>query len=217
MSADQGEDEYFGDAARIYERADIGGRLVLGAHPAVLVVDLQHGFTEEGGPLGADLSEAVAATRRLLDVARARNIPALFTAISYGQAVEAGLWARKVPGLVELRAGSRWVEIDRRLARQGSEPVIHKHGASALHGTDLPAILRTLRADTIVLCGATTSGCVRATAVDLMQEAYPVLVPAECCGDRAQAPHAAALFDMSAKYADVVSLDEALDYLQQLP
>jgi N-formylmaleamate deformylase len=181
----------------------------------VLVVDLQRGFTEESGPLGADLSGPVLATRRLLDVARTQAVTVIFTVIAYASVDEIGLWIQKLPGLAELQVGSPWVELDPRLGRRADERVIEKHGASALHDTDVESILRTLQADSVVLCGAATSGCVRASAVDLMQEGYTVLVPAECCGDRAQAPHVANLFDMSAKYADVVGLDEAMRYLRE--
>lgn len=201
-------------AAEIYARAAIGGRLVLGKRPVVLVVDLQRGFTEEAGPLGADLSEPVLATRRLLDAARAQGVEIIFTVIAYASVDEAGVWIHKLPALGQLQVGSPWVELDPRLGRAPSERVIQKHGASALHDTDVRSNLRTLDADSVVLCGAATSGCVRASAVDLMQEGYPVLVPAECCGDRAQGPHEANLFDMSAKYADVVGLDEAISYLR---
>jgi len=92
--------------------------------------------------------------------------------------------------------------------------VIVKKGASAFFGTNLSAILASLGVDSVVLCGATTSGCVRATAVDLLQHGYPALVPRECVGDRAAPPHEANLFDIQAKYADVVSLEEALERLE---
>lgn len=203
----------FADAAEIYARAQIGGALVLGSHPVVLVVDLQRGFTDEDGPLGADLAACVTATRRLLEVARSHDVPVTFTVIAYASADAPGVWTQKLPALAELRAGSRWSELDPRLDRRPSEPIIEKSGASALHRTCVASLLRRLGADTVVLCGTSTSGCVRATAVDLMQEGYPVLVPAECCGDRAQAPHDANLFDMSAKYADVVTVTEAIEYL----
>ena len=90
-----------------------------------------------------------------------------------------------------------------------------KKGASAFFGTHLSAILTTLGIDSVILCGATTSGCVRATAVDLLQLGYPTVVPRECVADRAQAPHDANLFDMQAKYAEVVSVETVIDQLTQ--
>jgi nicotinamidase-related amidase len=92
-----------------------------------------------------------------------------------------------------------------------------KKGASAFFGTNLAAILVSQGVDTVVLCGATTSGCVRATAIDLLQHGFPTLVPRECVGDRAQAPHEANLFDIQAKYADVIDLSDALEYLESIP
>ena len=121
-----------------------------------------------------------------------------------------------MPALGELQIGSRWVEIDPRLEPREEETIVLKKGASAFFGTNLAAILIAQRIDTVILCGATTSGCIRATAVDLLQYGYPTLVPRECVADRAQAPHEANLFDIQAKYADVVSLEETLAYLESL-
>ena len=90
---------------------------------------------------------------------------------------------------------------------------VRKKGASAFFGTNLSAILVSQGIDTVVLCGATTSGCIRATAVDLMQHGFPALVPRECVGDRAPGPHEANLFDIQAKYAAVVSAGDAIAYL----
>ena len=108
------------------------------------------------------------------------------------------------------------MEIDPRLEPQEGETVIVKKGASAFFGTNLVAVLNALRVDTVVLCGATTSGCVRATAIDLLQYGWPTLVPRECVGDRAQAPHDNNLFDIQAKYADVVPLEDALGYIESV-
>ena len=200
---------------RVYERARMGGRLGLGERPAVLVVDFSCGFTDPECPLGADMGAEIEATRRVLEVARGRGFPVIFTTIAFEEnLVDGALWVRKVPSLGELRLGSRWVEIDPRLERREEETVIVKKGASAFFGTNLSAILASLGVDSVVLCGATTSGCVRATAVDLLQHGYPALVPRECVGVRAAPPHEANLFDIQAKYADVVSLEEALERLE---
>ena len=201
-------------ARRVYERARLGGSLTLGTRPAVLVVDFQCGFTEPEAVAGADLTEQVEAARTLLDAARAKGLPVVFTTIGYEPHMkDAALWPEKGPALLQLELGSHWVDIDPRLGRRDDEPVIVKKGASGFFGTNLASVLISQRVDTVILCGATTSGCVRATAVDLLQYGWPTLVPRECAGDRAQAPHEANLFDMQAKYADVVSLEEALEYL----
>jgi len=205
-------------ARRVYERARLGGSLTLGTRPAVLVVDFQCGFTEPEAVAGADLTEQVEAARTLLDAARAKGLPVVFTTIGYEPHMkDAALWPEKGPALLQLELGSHWVDIDPRLGRRDDEPVIVKKGASGFFGTNLASVLISQRVDTVILCGATTSGCVRATAVDLLQYGWPTLVPRECAGDRAQAPHEANLFDMQAKYADVVSLEEALEYLASVP
>ncbi|MEA2255782.1 MAG: hypothetical protein QOG35_1827 [Solirubrobacteraceae bacterium] len=201
---------------RIYERATFGGALSVGARPAVLVVDFSCGFTDPECRLGSELTAEVEATRRLLDVARAGGAPVVFTAVGYdGSGRDGGLWPQKMPALHDLRIGSRWVEIDPRLDRRADEPVLVKKGASAFFGTNLSAILVALDVDTVILCGATTSGCIRATAVDLLQHGFPTLVPRECVGDRAQGPHEANLFDIQAKYADVVAVDDAIAYVRE--
>ena len=108
------------------------------------------------------------------------------------------------------------MEIDGRLERRPEETVIVKKGASAFFGTNLASVLISQGIDSVILCGATTSGCIRATAIDLLQYGFPTLVPRECVGDRAQAPHEANLFDIQAKYADVVPLEEAIAYMESV-
>jgi maleamate amidohydrolase len=205
-------------ARDVYERARLGGTLALGERPAVLVVDFSCGFTDPECALGADMSAEVEATRRLLDIARAKGLPVVFTTIGFEPSLKDGaLWLQKAPALADLQLGGQWVDIDPRLERRDDETVIVKKGASAFFGTNLAAILVAQGVDTVVLCGATTSGCIRATAVDLLQHGFPTLIPRECVGDRAQAPHEANLFDIQAKYADVVSLEDALAYLESVP
>jgi nicotinamidase-related amidase len=154
----------------------------------------------------------------VLDAARSKGLPAVFTTIGFEpNGKDGALWLQKVPSLGDLELGGRWVEIDPRLGRRDDETVIVKKGASAFFGTNLVAVLVSQGVDTVVLCGATTSGCIRATAIDLLQNGFPTLVPRECVGDRAEAPHEANLFDIQAKYADVVSVEETLGYLNGVP
>ena len=205
------------ETREIYERARLGQSVSLGARPAVLVVDFSRGFTDPESTMGSELTREVEATNRLLAAAREREIPVIFTSIGFEPNLKDGsLWLEKAPGLGELIIGSKWVEIDPRLERRDEETVILKKGASAFFGTNLPSILVSHGVDTIVMCGATTSGCIRATAVDLLQYGYPTLVPRECVGDRAQAPHEANLVDIQAKYADVVSIEDALAYIESV-
>jgi maleamate amidohydrolase len=205
-------------ARAVYEKAGLGQSVTLGERPAVLVIDFSCGFTDPGCPLGSDLSPEVEATRRLLDVARERGVLVVFTTIAFEPSLkDGGLWMQKVPALGVLQLGGAWAAIDPRLDPREDETVIVKKGASGFFGTNLASVLVSQGVDTVILCGATTSGCVRATAIDLLQYGWPTIVPRECVGDRAQAPHDANLFDIQAKYADVVSVDDALGYLESVP
>ena len=206
------------EAREVYAAAGLGQAVTLGSRPAVLVVDFSCGFTDPECALGADMSDEVEATRRLLDAGRAKGLPVIFTTIGFEPSLkDGGLWLQKVPSLGDLQIGGRWVEIDPRLEPRTDETIVLKKGASAFFGTNLPAILVSQNVDSVILCGATTSGCIRATAIDLLQYGYPTLVPRECVADRAQAPHEANLFDINAKYADVVPLDGVLEYVATVP
>jgi nicotinamidase-related amidase len=207
------------DVAReVYARAGLGENVTLGSRPAVLVVDFSCGFTDPACALGSDLTAEVEATKRLLDVARAKGLPVVFTTIGYEPGLkDGGLWLQKVPALGALQVGGHWVDIDPRLEPRDDEAIVLKKGASGFFGTNLASILLTQGVDSVVLCGATTSGCIRATAIDLLQYGWPTIVPRECVGDRARAPHDNNLFDIQAKYADVVSVDDALAYLESVP
>jgi len=201
-------------AREVYAKAGLGHAVTLGERPAVLVVDFSCGFTDPTCPLGADLTPQVTATRSLLDIARERDVPVVFTTIAFEPSLkDGGLWMQKAPALAALQLGGQWAELDPRLDPRDDETVIVKKGASAFFGTNLASVLVSQGIDSVILCGATTSGCIRATAIDLLQYGWPTLVPRECVGDRAQAPHEANLFDIQAKYADVVSVDEAIAYL----
>jgi nicotinamidase-related amidase len=205
-------------AERVYKQAGLGQSVTMGSRPAVLVIDFSCGFTDPECTLGADMTEQVEATKRLLDAARAKGLPIVFTTIGFEASLkDGGLWLQKVPHLGDLQLGGRWVEIDPRLEPREDETIVLKKGASGFFGTNLASILISQGVDSVILCGATTSGCIRATAVDLLQYGYPTLVPRECVADRAQAPHEANLFDINAKYADVVSVEEALDYVESVP
>lgn len=196
-----------------YAIAGFGASITRGRRPAVVVVDFTRGFTEPEFATGADMSAEVLETARLVRAARDAGAPVVFTAIAYGSAGEGRVWHQKAPGMATLLAGSAGVELDPRLDRLPDEPLIFKHGASAFFGTGLAPLLVGLGVDTVVVCGATTSGCVRATAVDAVQYGFPVLVPRECVADRAREPHDGSLFDLQAKYADVVSVDDVVTYL----
>lgn len=199
-----------------YSGSGLGGAVSLGARPAVLVVDLSRGFTDPAYPPGTDLDDVVASTGTLIGAAREQGLPVVFTTIAFAaDGVEGRVWRQKMPALDCLAEGSDATRIDERLGRLPSEPVVVKRAASAFGGTGLPAILTALGADSLVVAGATTSGCVRATVVDACMAGYPVVVPVECVGDRHAGAHEANLFDMEAKYASVRSLAETLSLLRK--
>lgn len=203
--------------ARVYDRAGFGRRVQRGSRPAVVVVDFSYGFTDPSYPTGADMTASVLATARMLEAARSAGAPVVFTTIAYDPAQIAGLaWLRKATGMTALTSGSRLVEIDDRLARRPDEHLVVKTGASAFFGTALAGYLTSVGADTVIVAGATTSGCVRATVVDAVQHGFPTLVPRDCVADRAPEPHTANLFDIDEKYGDVVDLADVLGYLAEI-
>ena len=202
-------DEHYGDR-------EFGERVGFGDQPALLVVDLITAFTDPESDLGADVSDVVAQTRRLRERFREQDLPRYFTTVAFEESYgDAGRFVEKVPALRELRLGSDRVAVDERIAPVDDERVILKKYASAFFGTDLETELTTHRVDTLVVAGVTTSGCIRATAVDSLQHGYRTIVPADAVGDRAEGPHRANLFDIDAKYGDVVTTDAVLDYLAE--
>jgi maleamate amidohydrolase len=194
------------------------GRAGFGRRPALLVIDVNVGFTDPASPLVCDLDGVVAAIARLLEEARRAQIPVVYTTVSYteGDKTAAAAFIEKVPALLTLEAGSRWVEIDPRVAPLPHEPVLNKLFASAFFGTALSSLLAAAGCDSVIITGASTSGCVRATAVDALQHGYRPIVPRDAVGDRNPAAHEANLYDIDAKYGDVVSLDDAIAHLEEL-
>jgi nicotinamidase-related amidase len=201
----------------LYAKKGLGGRIGWGARPAVIVVDVTNGFTDPGSPVGADLAEVIAETNRVLDVARKSGVPVIFTSIAYEDPdIEGGHWVRKIPALRVLRKGTPAVDVDVRLNRKPHEPVIYKCYTSSFFGTHLQALLQHLGVDTLVVCGTSTSGCIRATACDAVQLGFRCIVPETAVGDRAEAPHRANLFDIDSKYADVMPIRDVLEALQRI-
>ena len=192
------------------------GRLGWGARPAVVVIDLVRAYTDPAGPFGLpDPEPSVAATRELVDAARAGGHPVVWTVVRYAAGLaDAGLFARKVPALACFAedAPGGWGEPT--LAPAPGEPVVVKQYASAFAGTSLAATLHVAGVDTLVVAGVSTSGCVRATAMDALNAGFRPQVVRDACADRTPEVHANNLADLDAKYADVVGLAEALDRLR---
>ena len=188
--------------------------LVAAKRYALILVDLSLGFTDPSlSPLASDCPQVVEANQRLLAAFRQRGWPVIFTTVAYDNPEQARVFREKLPSLNVLEAGSKLVEIDPRLAPLADEPVLVKHWASAFFGTDLKARLDAAAVDGVMVTGLTTSGCVRATAVDGLQNDLRVLVPEEAVGDRNQDAHKANLFDLQLKYVDVRPLEQCLALL----
>ena len=200
-----------------YREKGFSARSGYGASPALLIVDFINGFTDPGTGLGGDYSAEVAVTAKLLTECRARGLPVFFTTVAYAPHLrDAGIFVEKVPALRILVRGSRWVEVDERIRPRPSERVIEKQYASAFFDTGLELELRGLGVDTVLMTGCTTSGCIRASAIDAMQHGFRTVVVRDAVGDRAAAPHEVNLFDIDAKYGDVVPSREVLRYLRGL-
>ena len=184
--------------------------LGLGKHPALILVDVINGFTDPACPLGSEADSVVSACKKLLDVFRSRQLPVFFTTVVYHDDSQARVFRQRVPALNVLEPESEWVKIDPRVNPVEGETVIEKQWASGFFKTDLQQRLQTSGADSIVVGGLTTSGCVRATAVDGLQNDYRVVVVREATGDRNPTAHESNLFDLQAKYVDVLSLEKVV-------
>lgn len=185
-----------------------------GQRYALILVDLSVGFTEPSqSPLASESDDVVEANRVLLERFRERGWPVFFTTVAYAEPSQASVFREKLPALNVLEAGSGLVEIDSRLQPRSDEPVLVKHWASGFFGTDLDDRLKAAGVDGTVVTGLTTSGCVRATALDSLQHNYRTLIPREAVGDRDPDAHEANLRDLGIKYADVMSLSELLAFL----
>ena len=184
--------------------------LGLGKRPALILVDVINGFTDPACPLGSESDSVVSACKSLLEVFRKKQLPVFFTTVVYHDDSQARVFRQRVPALNVLEPGSEWVKVDRRIAPIDGETVIEKQWASGFFETDLKLRLMDVGADSIVIGGLTTSGCVRATAVDGLQNDYRVVIPKEATGDRNLAAHESNLFDLQAKYVDVVELEDVV-------
>ena len=194
-------------------------RLGFGSRPALLVIDFVIAYTTPGAPFfGQGVVDAVDASVALIAKARDLEVPVLYTVVEYHPSgIDGGLFFQKVPSLKLFVKGEPLGAIDPKIAPHPEDIVISKQYPSPFFGTSLASTLRAMGVDSIVLLGCSTSGCVRAAAVDGIQNGFRVIVPRECVGDRHDAPHEAALFDINAKYGDVMSRAEVMAWFDRLP
>jgi len=193
------------------------GSLGFGDKPALILVDFVEAYFDESSPLYAGVDDALASALRIRDAARDAGIPVFYTNVVYKEGgADGGVFYRKVPALEVFVEGSPLGNWPKGLDPAADEYVISKQYPSAFFGTSLAATLTANGIDTLIITGVTTSGCIRATCIDTVSNGFVPIVVADACGDRHEAPHEANLFDMNAKYADVVDETAVVNHLQAL-
>lgn len=196
-------------------RGAFDGSLGFGNSPALILVDFVQAYFDESSPLYAGVDDALASALRLRDAARDAGVPVIYTNVVYQEGgKDGGVFYRKVPALEAFVAGNPLGAWPAGLEPAGDELVITKQYPSAFFGTSLAATLTANGIDTLIITGLTTSGCIRATCIDAVSNGFIPVVVSDACGDRHEAPHEANLFDMNAKYADVVGESVVTEYLK---
>jgi len=199
-----------------YARANYHSAQNWGTRPALVLVDFAQAYFDEAYPLfgGEGCRTALENAARLLPTARNAGIPVIFTEVKYQPGgLDGGAFYSKVPALSCFDAGKDSQRLADGLSMEADDILVSKQYPSAFFGTSLDATLKWLKVDTLLLTGVTTSGCIRATCIDSISHGFVTLVVSDAVGDRAQAPHDANLYDMSAKYADLLNTEEAISYL----
>lgn len=192
------------------------GHLPFGKKPALVIIDFVMAYLDKNSPLYAGVEDALESNRRILTAARAAGIEVIWTNVEFHPSGrDGGMFFRKVPALKEFLRGSPMGAFPDSLQPNEDELIVTKQYASAFFGTSLASTLTAMDIDTLLITGLSTSGCVRATALDALQHGFAPFVIREACGDRHDAPHEANLFDLQAKYAEVVSEEKALQLLQK--
>ena len=205
-----------GDLEENY-RGAFDGSLGFGRSPALILIDFVEAYFDRSSPLYAGVESALASALRLRDAARSAGVPVFYTNVVYQPGgADGGVFFRKVPALTVFEAGNPLGAWPDGLEPAADEFVISKQYPSAFFGTSLAATLTANGVDTLIITGLTTSGCVRATCVDTVSHGFVPIVVADACGDRHEGPHEANLFDMNAKYADVVEEAAAVSYFESM-
>jgi nicotinamidase-related amidase len=197
-------------------------RFGFGAKAALVNVDLQKAYTSVGEFVTAYETDArqMEHVNALAALCREHGLPVVWTYVAYMESGEdCGVWGTRTntpDSLQNIKVGSRRAELDDRLVVDARrDTIVNKRMASAFFGTHLASLLTWHKVDTLIVTGGSTSGCVRATVVDSLSHGYRTIVPEECVADKHESPHFANLYDMAVKYADVVPVAEALDYLRK--
>jgi len=200
----------------IFKQQNFGNPIGFGRRSALLVVDFTVGFNDPALFGGGNIDPAVQRTVRLLEFFREQELPVAFTRVVYADdGSDGGIFATKQPRLLMLTENQLAGQVVPELAPRAGELVVRKNQASAFFGTNLAPWLVQQAADTVVVAGCTTSGCVRATVVDAISYNFRPVVARDCVGDRALGPHEASLFDLQQKYADVLERDAIIAALSR--
>ena len=212
-------EKVFAHDSELYRERGFMRRIGFGRKPALVNIDLANAWTRPNNPFSCEgMDDVIQGVRQLLDAARARDMPVVFTSTAYtkpeGPNSDAGLWGMKIPVEV-LQEGSEACAIDDRIAPLPDEQVIRKNRASAFNGTHLSGFLRAAGVDTVIVTGVTMAGCVRHTVEDAIAEGFRPIVVRECVGDRVPGVVEWNLFDIDAKFGDVESLETVLDYMRR--
>ncbi len=195
------------DLNKAYADAGFGLSLPFGESPVLLVIDFARAYLVPGSPLYADVEAELEVTRTLVAAARAADVPVIWTRVEYVPALagrDGGMFRRKIAALSCFDSGNPLADFDPRLSPAPGDMVVTKQYPSAFFGTHLAPTLTAMRVDTVIIAGLSTSGCVRATAVDALCHGFAPFVVEDACGDRDEAVHRANLFDLKAKTAEVV-------------
>lgn len=206
------------EMVQLYRDAGFSGRVGWGERPAILVIDLAQAWTSPTEELGSDVEDVVSATTRLLAVAREQDVPIIFTTMAYDPAlIGAGPVAlAKTPHLKKMISGSDLVQLRPELQKRENEPLVEKPHASAFFGTNVLSMLVGLEADTVIVVGVSTSGCIRSTCESAFNNNFRVILPEEAVADRSHTAHQAALLDIDARMGDVMPLDDVITHLQTI-
>jgi maleamate amidohydrolase len=199
-----------------YAAAGFGGKLPFGKKPVLVIIDVVMAYLDPASPLYAGVEAELASNERLAVAARAAGVPVIFTNVVYEPGMfDGGMFAKKVPALKAFERGSAMGAFPDTLQPEPGEMIISKQYPSAFFGTSLASTLHAAGVDTIFLTGYSTSGCVRASALDALCHGFAPFVIRDACGDRDVRPQEQNLFDMQAKMAEVVSEAEAIALMQQ--
>jgi nicotinamidase-related amidase len=219
----------------VFAASGYGARAGFGKRPAILVIDVSYNFCgDRPEPIlesikrwpnscGERAWASVAAIRELIESARRKGIPIIYTTNAYRpDRWDLGIFCAKNARTKEWSSGTAATNLDgdaivKEIAPGQRDILVLKQMPSAFHGTRLQSYLTFLRCDSVIVAGTTTSGCVRASVIDAFSQNFSVIVAEECCFDRSQASHAINLCDMNAKYADVISTADVMNYIDTLP